>query len=220
MLNYISRKTIMMNNLFNHTKKSGFTVIELLIVILIIWILASDASSRYPFSNQYKNSQKKCFTNQRYLIGAIEMYNMMSETMLEKAFPGVEFESINKLLIKNNYLSENSLDSKDNICSYGFVDIVGSGGVFCLIHGSKETSTDEDTIYPEVDYSEVKPYYEQYNSLKIKMAKESKKYKNRTKLKTILLNDPGIPSVLLVLILIYALISKVLSLKKHNKNKQ
>jgi prepilin-type N-terminal cleavage/methylation domain-containing protein len=79
----------MINNINN--KRNGFTLVELAIVILIIWLLSTLATPYdYHRPNPKRAIQKQCFSNQRLLQGAIEMYNMDHSIMLDKAFPGYE----------------------------------------------------------------------------------------------------------------------------------
>ena len=212
-----------MNKIFNKTtKKSGFSLLELFIVILVIWALAASIPplSFHGKRGIHYSDLRHCFSNQRVLYGALEMYNMDHSEMLVTAFPGREFDDILKLLQDGKYIKE-KLTSQDNICSYGFVDLTGSAGVFCVIHGSKETDIYEDTIYPEVDLSVSKPYFEKYNILKIQMGKKSKKFKNhiifKNEIYDYLLCNPSVPFVLLVIIILSAVISSILSSKKQNK---
>lgn len=204
------------NNLFKQSKKSGFALIELLIVILIIWFLASLSMERIPSSHPYKISKKTCFSNQRFLSGAIDMYNMDNyDNMLDKAFPGYEFEEFHKLLIRKNYLKENTINTRIKDCSYGFVDY---GNVFCVIHGSKETDINEETIYPIIEQREGNSsYYEQYNNLRLEMAKKSKKFKNSFCIAD-LFSDSSIPGLLLAITFVFISIAWLIGLKKPKQS--
>lgn len=200
-----------MKKLFNKNLNSkGFTLIELFVVILIIWILACNAKpNHYKKPNPNREYQLECFKNQRYLQGAAEMYNMDNEVMLDTAFPGEEFEAYHKLLVQKKYLN-NYITPRDNICSYGFVDLKGSGSVFCKIHGTIDSKDFDAPIYPEVDSLSEKPYCEDYKNLKEQMRRESRKAINQIKNKMTfvsLIDEPVIPSVLLVILLAYSAFS-------------
>ena len=167
--------------------------------------------------------QKECFSNQRYLQSAIEMYNMDNTDLLDTAFPGQEFEKYHKLLVEKKYL-KNYLTSKGNICSYGFVDMTSSGGVFCKTHGTTASNINEDPIYPKVDSLSEKPYFEKYINLQNAMREESKILKNKSTnhfdIFQLLFDDPKIPGFLLVITIAYACISSIISKTKNNNQQK
>ena len=84
--------------------KNGFSLLELIIVIAIIAVLAAMAQPTGSGRSRGRSRQKACFSNQRVLQGAIEMYNMDNNVMLETALPGGDFGDIETLLIREKYM--------------------------------------------------------------------------------------------------------------------
>ena len=202
--------------IFNkNLNKKGFTILELLIVILIIWFLASNA---YPKGirnlKTYERYQKYCFSNQRVLLGAIEMYNMDNSTFMENALPGPEFERCFKILQNGNYF-KGSLNTKDYDCEYGFIDIMGSGNVFCKIHGCIPSDSQNSIVFPKLEANSKNIYYDEYQKLKTKMEREIKTENFKWEIISFLIEEPKIPGFLLVLTFILFIINSV----KSKKNK-
>jgi hypothetical protein len=80
-----------------------------------------------PRSNRY---QKQCFSNQRVLLGAIEIYNMEHTNLISNYNPDVL-----ALLIKDKCLKENPL--RDCECEYLVEgDLTRDGYIYCVNHGS------------------------------------------------------------------------------------
>ena len=159
-----------------NTSKLGFTFIELIIVVVIIVILAAMAQPNIHHGSRAFARQKKCFANQRLILGALEMYNMDNNTMMETALPGGDFEYHEYLLIRDGYLG--LIEPPESDCSYGFIDIVGTGSVFCKKHGTTEFKEYEKPIIPEYDQTQEKPFTYAYKEIKEKLKKE-KEYKER-----------------------------------------
>ena len=60
----------------NHINKRGLTFIELLIIIGILGTLIALAIPSRKSCGRSNARLKSCFSNQRVLAGAVEMYNM------------------------------------------------------------------------------------------------------------------------------------------------
>lgn len=202
-----------MIKIFKVNNKTGFTLWELAVVILLVWLFATLVPS-HPFRNSHPHytELKACFSNQRVLIGAIEMYNLDHVNMLDTAFPGREFDDIIKLLNDGHYL-KGDLTSKDNICSYGFIDLKGNGNTFCVTHGAidpKNTfESDENPYYPQLDSNSKCTRIKEYEDLKFQMRKESKKNLRKkaikVNLKELFLETPALPAFLLVIVFCIAI---------------
>lgn len=76
---------------------------------------------------KYDARQKSCFSNQRVIQGAVEMYNMDYSTPMEKLdIP---------ILVRNRYL-KNEPTSPDPKCAYhSSGDLSKDGFVYCSFHG-------------------------------------------------------------------------------------
>ena len=216
----------MMKILYKDNSKNDFSLLELAIVILIIWLLtALTPGLSFSHRDRHNTELKYCFSNQRVLMGAIEMYNMDHTYMLDTAFPGREFDDTIKLLKDGGYL-KSDLISRDNVCTYGFINVTESGNTFCVIHGACDTKntyeTDEKPYYPELDSNSQCTRIKEYEILKIQMKKESKKNLRKkelnNKLKEIFLESPNIPAFLLAIIFIIIIWNYFSDLKNKKRN--
>ncbi|MBI4860851.1 MAG: prepilin-type N-terminal cleavage/methylation domain-containing protein [Candidatus Riflebacteria bacterium] len=61
------------------TRRQGFTLIELMIVIAIIGVLAAIAVPNFKAARERANT-RACYANQKTVAGAIEMYNLDKNT--------------------------------------------------------------------------------------------------------------------------------------------
>ena len=206
-----------------NSNKKAFSFLELLIVILIIWILAANAKPYdYRPPNPNRQAHDNCHRILRYIQGAIEMYNMDYVPMMETAFPGVEYDIAEKLLIDNKYLKPYE---KGKYCEYGIIDAADLGGVYCVVHGKPgyKYESDQNPIYPDIGTDSKELYYQKYENLKSEMTIESKKAKSKIARRidffSILLYSPFVPAI--IIILIFSNIAYILYdrfLKKTNKS--
>ncbi len=199
--------------------KKGFSFIELIIVIIIISVLAAMSG---PTCTVGKSSAKRrkirseCFSNQRVLEGAIEMYNMDNPEKITIALPGADYENIEAILIREKYLYD-PLIPPCNVCSYGYIeDEKGAAGVFCKNHGKPtiySSSYNENPKLPEYDKSKEKPLSQDYYQVR-NTVKTSKTIKEiREKIIEIIISKP-----FLIFIGITIFILAVLPYKKKNKS--
>ena len=73
---------------------------------------------------------KACFSNQRVIQGAVEMYNMDVATMMQQLDT--------KILVEGNYLKSEP-SKPDTTCEYTNIgDLSGYGFVFCKYHGDPD----------------------------------------------------------------------------------
>lgn len=194
--------------LFKH--KNAFTFIELLIVIGIISILAAMAVPNvHPV--RIDPTKKPCFTNQKVIEGAIEMYNMDNTIMMETALPGRDYEDHERILLDNRYL-KNPIEPPSPDCSYGFVNICATGSVFCKKHGgSFESEHSDKVIIPEYDTKLEQPFSQNYLNFRYdvldKQRKEEKRQEFYRRVKSFLFSPTFIFTIIIIIIIFTSLIS-------------
>ena len=106
-----------------HHKDEGFTLIELMVVVLIIGILVAIA---IPVFNSAKaNAQKKsCFANQRTIDGASNTYTAETGAYPASGNPGVD------ALVAADYLkSEPKCPAPVNATTWYYYSLDASGSV-------------------------------------------------------------------------------------------
>ena len=154
--------------------RKGSCLTFLAMGIFIIYTFINISVPHFP-SSRTTAELKACFSNQRVIQGAIEMYNMDNTIPIETALPGKAFEECEEMLVKERYL-KNYIDLIEPECSYGFFDIVGSGTIFCKKHGSCELfsqrNNGDDIAMPSYDTSLEVPLSGEYLERKNKRIKE------------------------------------------------
>ena len=84
---------------------------------------------------------KACHANQRVMMGAIEMYNMDNNTMIDVITPEVM-----DLLVQGKYLKSPIVHAEHECCFGTVGDLTKGGQLICAIHGSPENPiTDVDS---------------------------------------------------------------------------
>ncbi len=145
----------------------------ILIAITLINILALENPSFAYKPIRASGRQKMCFSNQRVLLGAIEMYEMDHTELIDTALPGGDYEDLENRLIKEKYLKTH-LEGPEIECSYGFIRINDKEyDVFCKKHGTTETKDIEKPIIPTYNVTDEKPFSEEL-SRKIQARKREK----------------------------------------------
>lgn len=210
------------------TNKHGFSWLELLIVLSMLWFVLSISKPNFHYRNRGDSIKRACFSNQQILETALEIYNMDNTKMINTALPGGEFEDFHKNLITKKYL-KNYLNLPDDNCSYGFLDITSSpfGSVFCKIHGSRLDKNGKSTLYndkpsfPEYNTNLEKPFSLEHENIRheIIQARKKKEYKDRIyKLFSGFILDPN-PLIPLSTTIILIVIGVASSIKSSAKNK-
>ena len=194
----------------------------LLTIFLFLISLLSIESPLLAYKPVRESSrQKACFSNQRVIAGAIEMYAMDNPKPIGTTLPGGDFEELENMLIKCRYL-KGTLDRPEEDCSYGIIvkdlekydyekDLEKYDyEIFCKKHGTIETRDYDKPIIPSYDVSHERPFSIEFKNL---MAKKSQQ-RRREKLIRDLLSAPLFPYILVIII---GLIVFAPSLKKKKK---
>ncbi len=190
--------------MFKNNEKNAFTLIELITVIAIIAVLAAMSQPNIHHGNRALARQKACFSNQRVLQGAIEMYNMDVPQIIHTALPNGDFGDLEELLVREKYL-KNYLELPEEDCAYGVIDLDGSGGnVFCKRHGTTATKDDEHPIIPDYDKSLEKPFSYAYLETKKRIQRE-KEYRKMLEITKAIVSSPPFIIIVLIFIIIYSL---------------
>ena len=106
------------------------------IITTIIFIISSIIS--YPRPHHHYNRRNACYSNIRVIQGAVEMYNMDSNSMMK--------ELNLDLLQEGKYLKEKPFPPEEE-CNYSNKgDLSENGEVYCALHGGMTTEGDEEVI--------------------------------------------------------------------------
>ena len=196
-IDYIDKKV---DNICMKIKNTIFIAILALLIVSVTPVLAYKPARE-------DSERKNCFENQRILAGAIEMYNMDNSKMIENFIPGLDYENCEKMLIEKGYLKK-ILFIPNEDCSYGGINLTGSGTVFCKLHGSVSNYNykEDKTFIPKYDKSLEKMFSAEYSDKRRKILVE-KAYKSKMRL--LMLELSGNPLVLVVIVpLLYFILTK------------
>lgn len=124
------------------------TIVKAIIILIVSCFVAFYDLPRFV-SGKGKSYQERCFSNQRVLLGAIEMYNLDNKEMLREYNPN----SLD-LLIKGKYLKAEWMENFE--CEfYSEGDLLDDGFIYCLNHGAidgkKEGKDIEASLTPKKD---------------------------------------------------------------------
>lgn len=115
------------------TRRSGFTLIEIMIVIAIIGVLASIAVPSFQEARKRSN-QRACYANQKVVIGALVQYNLDFNTSYDT--DPIEFGK----LASEGYLQSIPQDPGGGVGSHTRykLDPAVEDSIYCTQHGPIE----------------------------------------------------------------------------------
>lgn len=179
----------------------------ILIVIILINIFALENPSFAYKPARASARQKACFSNQRVIEGAIEMYDMDHDKFMETALPGGDFERLENILLKEKYLKSH-IEGTEEKCSYGFIRYNEKNyDVFCKNHGTIETKDMDHPVIPTYNVNDEKPFSEELTR-KIEARRREREF-NKTM--SLIFSSP-IPYIILFFVVLFILPGK----KKKN----
>ena len=169
--------------------------------IIIFSFLTVFAEPLWAYKSAKPESEMKaCFSNQRELSGAIEMYNMDNSEMIDNIYPGLDYENCEKMLIEKGYLKE-MLFFPNQECSYGGINITSKGSIFCKLHGSafNYNYNEGKKFVPEYDESLEKPFSTEYLEKQRKFMADKEHSRNMRHLILDLISNPLLVFVFIVI---------------------
>lgn len=126
------------------------TFIEATILFIVSFVLLSMADfGRIRHHGRRNSYQKECFTRQRVLMGAIEMYNLDHNEMITNYD-----NSYLELLVRDKYLTSSFMNNYEcEVVTEG--DLTGDGYIYCVNHGDvakkKEGKDELASLTPKSD---------------------------------------------------------------------
>ena len=92
----------------------------------------------------YRNKESQCFSNQRMILGAIEMYNMDHSQMISEIN-----ENIIDLLVEEKYLKTKLSYPAPGKCKYlNRGELIDEGIIYCEYHGSANYNSNKSKGVP------------------------------------------------------------------------
>ena len=142
--NFLEKRESVMAN------KSGKNVVVRIVLVVVFFILNELWEMFYPIGLMTMLNIKKvhpsareagCFSNQRVILGALEMYNMDNEPGFVPGSAAIPAADMLKILKDGKYLK--SIPECGNRGKYEFyVDKNGGYSPYCTYHGSINRETD------------------------------------------------------------------------------
>ena len=131
-----------------------FRIFICLIIYILVYLFYPPEYG--PFSRGYEGGFKVCFSNQRVILGAIEMYNMdNTESICELN------ENVLEILYKNKYLKQEIKGSVKGKCKYlSREDLTKDGMIYCEFHGNSDYRETGKGIPPSKEFER---YMKSYN---------------------------------------------------------
>ena len=108
------------------------TIVESIALFIISFFLVSSSNLGGVHHSRRTSPRNACYSNQRVLLGGIEMYNMDHNEMIKSYNP-----SVRDSLIEGKYLPANFMENIE--CEFVTEgDLTDTGFIYCVNHGDFE----------------------------------------------------------------------------------
>ena len=151
-------------------KKNNNHVKGIIIALLLVIGIPCSIPTYIKGAGAPSYSKRFCDSDQRMIIGAIEMYNMDNNEWIKHCDDKVIEELINKKYLRSNFNKPYSRYSKCKYHNKG--DLTNDGVLYCEFHGTLNQD-DKNSIPPSKEYfetlrrAEIHYYLRQYGPISL-----------------------------------------------------